>query len=77
MTKCFLCFAGEYLEGAQKCRSIEFAKGEFMAAATELDRFGQRIEATIHIAPRRAEIAEYPDFVLSLGPRGGLKIERC
>lgn len=76
MATCFLCFAGEYLDDAQKCRSIEFAKGEFLAAAQELDRFGQRIEASIHIAPRRSEIAEYPDYVLSLGPRGGLKVER-
>lgn len=73
---CFLCFAGDYLEDATKCRSIEYAKGEFLATAKELDRFGQRIEASIHIADTRAEIAEYPDYVLSLGPRGGLKVER-
>lgn len=25
----------------------------------------------------RDELVEYPDFVLSLGPRGGVKCERC
>ena len=76
MTTCFLCFADEYLDDAQECKSIEFAKGEFLATAQELDRLGQRIEASIHIAVDRDCLAEYPDYVLSLGPRGGLKVER-
>jgi hypothetical protein len=49
----------------------------FRRTAEDLDRFGQAIEASVHVAPKRAEIAEYPDYVLSLGPRGGLKVERC
>ena len=76
MTTCFLCFSTDTLDEAKKCQSIEFAKGEFMAVAEELARYGQTIEATVHIARRRSEVAEYPDYVLSLGPRGGLKVGR-
>lgn len=76
MAKCYICFAGDTLDDASKCRSIEYAKGEFMAVAQELDNYGQRIDASVHIANSRSEIAEYPDYVLSLGPRGGLKVER-
>jgi hypothetical protein len=49
----------------------------FRRTAEDLDRFGQAIEASVHIAPKRSEIAEYPDYVLSLGPRGGLKVKMC
>ena len=52
------------------------ALDEFHATARELDRYGQRIEASLHIADSRSALQEYPDFVLSLGPRGGLRCER-
>lgn len=76
MANCYICFAGDTLDDASKCCSIEYAKGEFRAVAQELDNYGQRIEASIHIANSRSEIVDYPDYVLSLGPRGGLKVER-
>ncbi len=72
----YLCFAGldtEYERHASK----KDACAAFMEVAQELDGYGQTMTATLHIAPNRNEIAEYPDFVLSLGPRGGLKIERA
>lgn len=71
--KCFLKFSSDH--DYTECKSIAYAKAEFMAVAKQLDRYGQRIEASIHIAQNSDEIAEYPDYVLSLGPRGGLKIE--
>jgi hypothetical protein len=75
--KCFLCFAGDPLDGATRCLSLTDALIEFHTVAKELNRFGQSIEASIHIAPTRKDIAEYPDYVLSLGPKGGIKKERC
>ena len=75
MKTCFLCFAGDYLDRAIKCRSIAQAVDEYLTVANDLNRFGQRIEASIHVALKRSEIAEYPDYVLSLGPKGGLKKE--
>jgi len=71
--KCYLLYQSEYLEDATPCRSVAYACDEFRATADELARYGQRIEATIH----RDRETEYPEFVLSLGPRGGLKIERA
>ena len=73
--KCYLRVGADYLDEAIKCPSIKFAIGEFQAIAQELDNYGQRIEASIHIANKRSEIAEYPDYVISLGPRGGVKKE--
>lgn len=75
MTTCYLRIANDDINEATRCRSIAYAKGEFMAAAQELDGYGQRIEASIHIADTWDEVDEYPDYVLSLGPRGGLKCE--
>lgn len=73
---CFLRIGDDYPDDATRCPSIAYAKAEFAAAATELDRYGQRIEASIHIAASKDELSEYPDYVLSLGPRGGIHMER-
>jgi hypothetical protein len=70
----FLCFAGIYPEYERHATKKD-ACAAFMETALELDRYGQKIEASLHVAPNRNEIAEYPDYVLALGPRGGLKIE--
>lgn len=75
--KCFLRMGNDSLDEAVRCPSLKYAKGEFMATALELDRYGQRIDASIHIATDADEVVEYPDLVLSLGPRGGLKCERA
>lgn len=74
--KCFLCFSGETLDDAKKYRSISDAVDAFLITARELDQFGQRIGASIHIANNRAELSEYSDYILSLGPRSGLVKER-
>lgn len=73
---CFLRMGGDYLDDAIRCPSIAYAKAEFAAAATELDLYGQHIEASIHIAASKDQLAEYPDYVLSLGPRGGVRTDR-
>ena len=74
--KTFLRMGSDYLDQATAHRTIGDACAEFMEAARELDRYGQRIEASLHFAPDLASVAEYPDRILSLGPRGGLKMER-
>lgn len=58
-------------------RSVTAACAAFKISADAMGRFGQTIEASIHIAKNRNELAEYPDYVLSIGPRGGLKKERA
>ena len=80
MAKVYLRFGGDSLDCAQLCDSIKDARAEFEAVARELDGYGQRIEATLHRycreLPGPVHAAEYPDFVLALGPRGGVKMGR-
>jgi len=72
----YLCIGNDPLDVAARHTSKRAALAAFHVVAEELARYGQAIEGTIHIAERRSECAEYPDFVLSLGPRGGLRCER-
>ena len=74
---CYLQYAGEYPDQAIRCHSISRAVAHFTETAHELYRFEQRITASIHIAESRDEIAEYPDYVLSVGPNGGIRKERA
>lgn len=75
--KCFLSYSTDYLDDAVYFSSVVQAVEDFRLCAEDLARFEQKIEATIHIAPTREEVVEYPDYVLSLGPRGGVKKERA
>lgn len=71
----YLLYQGEYLEDATGYQSKWAAVDAFERTARELDRFGQKIEASLHLGVQ-GELNEYPDFVLSLGPRGGLRVEK-
>lgn len=71
----FLRLGSDYLEDAAAYRRKSSAVAVFAESARELARYGQRLEASIHVADTRDELAEYPDFVLSLGPRGGVRVE--
>lgn len=71
---CYLCLNDGRVEYVGY-PSLSAAKRAYTLVAEDLGRFGQVIEATIHLANTESEVAEYPDFVLSIGPRGGLKIE--
>lgn len=75
--KTYLRIGSDYLEQATAYRNKRAAVEAFAETARELARYDQRIEASLHYANNRDELAEYPDFVLSLGPRGGVKIERA
>jgi len=77
MKTIYLLFSTDTPDQAQRHNSKASAVEAFRDVAVELDQYGQAIEATLHYAEKRAEIAEYPDFVLSLGPRGGVKVERA
>lgn len=76
MATCYLRVGNDYLEDSQRCPSIAYAVREFQVIAVELARYGQEIEASVHVAASKDELQEYPDYVLSLGPRGGVRKER-
>lgn len=63
--KYFLRIANDYLEDATPHRTFAQAKAAYREVAEELDRYGQAISATVHIAKTLDEVAEYPDFVLT------------
>lgn len=73
---CFLRVGNDSVEEATRCPSIKYAIAEYRVEAEELARYDQRLDASIHIARSMAEVAEYPDYVLSLGPKGGVIVGR-
>ena len=73
----FVRIDNDYLEDAKAFQTKSGAVAYFRRTAQELYQYGQSCSATIHIAPRRADVVEYPDFVLSLGERGGVHIEQA
>lgn len=73
----FLRMGSDDLDQATRYRTRADAVAAYGYAARELAEYGQDLDASIHLAPTRAELAEYPDLVLSLGPRGGVRVERA
>ena len=73
----FVRIDNDYLEDAKAFQTKSGAVAYFRRTAQELYQYGQSCSATIHIAPRRSDVVEYPDFVLSLGERGGVRIENA
>lgn len=71
--KCYLQYADGYAD-YEPMQSISYAIGQYRATMEELARYGQRIEASIHIAKTIDTVDEYPDIVLTPGPRGGVTI---
>ena len=71
----FLRIGDDCLEQAMSFRTKSAALDYYRAVAEDLQRFDQQIEATVHVAPDRDQVVEYPDWVLSLGPRGGLRVQ--
>lgn len=61
----FLRFADEYLEDAQGFKTLREAREAYEEVAEELYRYGQAIEATVHVAKCIDEVAEYPDCLFS------------
>lgn len=73
----FLRIDNDYLEDSKAFNTKGGAVAFFRRTATELAQYGQECTASIHIAPRKNDVVEYPDFVLSLGVRGGVHIEKA
>ena len=73
----YLRIGDDSLEEAEEHPTKQFAVWAFQRVAEQLARYGQEIEASLHKAKNRDEVVEYPDYVLALGPRGGIKIDRC
>jgi len=65
----------DYLDDAKPYPTKQAAIDAYAEAARNLARFDQAHEASIHIAETADDIAEYPDYVLRLGPRGGVVVE--
>lgn len=53
------------------------AVAAYTVTARELERYGQTLEASLHYAATREDLDEYPDYVLSIGPRGGIRVDRA
>ena len=71
----FLRIGTDTLDDARAYHTKRGAVAAFGRVARELDQYGQEIDATVHMAPRPSDVVEYPDFVLTLGPRGGVRVE--
>lgn len=71
----FLRIGDDCLEQAIAFKTKSGAIDYYRRVAEDLIRFDQAIEASIHVAPDRDQVVEYPDWILSLGPRGGLHLQ--
>lgn len=74
--KTYLRIGSDYLEDAKRYRSKKAAIAAYHHVASELARYEQQIDASLHYARTKDDLHEYPDFILSLGPRGGVRVER-
>ena len=75
--KTYLRLGADTLLAAQPYQSKAAAIAAYAKAARDLARFGQCIEAALHYAKNTDKLNEYPDFVLSIGPRNGIHCERA
>ena len=48
----------------------------FLRTATDLARIGQTFSATLHYGSKD-DFSDCPDCILTLGPRGGVKVEKA
>ena len=73
----YLRLGSDDLDQARRYRTRADAVAASASAARELAPYGQDLGASVHQAASRAALDEYPDLVLSLGPRGGVRVERA
>lgn len=71
-----LRMGNDYLDDAVLYTTLRDARQAYATTAQELARYGQTLEASIHIADTPDHIVEYPDYVLSLNGRGSVVMER-
>ena len=72
----FLCLGADSVENALLFQTKTAALHKYQRVAQELERYGQELGASLHRAPSRHALSEYPDYLLALGPRGGVSVER-
>lgn len=75
--KYFLRMGSDYLSDAKPYKTKKAAIEQFSETARELLRYGQKIEASIHVAPSMDQVSEYPNFILTVGPKNGIRCERA
>jgi len=75
--KTFMRLGGAYLSDSLEFDAKHLALAEFRRAAKQLHRYGQTLQASLHIAPDRDSLVEYPDYTVTLGPRGGVQVQRA
>lgn len=76
MPKCYLNIEGDDLVQSRRYMSIRDACDDYLDTARILSQVGQPARGYIHIANYMREMCDYPDFRLSLGPKGGLVKEK-
>ncbi len=69
----YLCIGDDTLEAACRYATKKDALAGFREVAEKLARYGQTVHGTVHIAAKRSECVDEPDFYLRLGPRGGVQ----
>lgn len=74
--KTYLRLGDDTLEEARRYPTKAAAIAAYAETARELARYGQPIEASLHYARTRDALHEYPDYILSLSPRGAVRCER-
>ena len=72
----YLAYPRDYASDFEEYPTKKAALAAFRKTGRELARVGQYSEAVLYRANDRADIREYPDFVLSYGPRG-VHVERA
>lgn len=72
----YLRIDNEDLEDIASFPNKAGAVAEFEKIARGLLPYGQIVEGTIYVADYLDDFP-YPDFVLGLGPRGGVRVERA
>jgi hypothetical protein len=74
--KTYLRLGSDTLDEARRYPSKKSAIAAYAETARELARYSQPIEASLHYAEKRDTLHEYPDYILSLSPRGAVRCER-
>jgi hypothetical protein len=77
MATVFLRLGDDPVTEAQWCLSKGDAIDTYRRQAQALARHEQVLTGSIHIAPTLDQVVEDADFILSLGPRGGVKVEKA
>lgn len=72
----FLLLGDSDLTDAKPYRCKQAAVDAYAKTARDLRRFGQRIDGTIH-SDHKGQPVDYPEYVLTLTPRGAVRIERA